>query len=172
MASWRGKGFGKAFLICHSWSQNCHIDWNKGGILCCVSDIKTKGVTGNNGPPIILPQKIGDFPRHSCVCSYIPYIFTSVTPSWTCETCFHFHCLSFFSYFPGATSLTFRSCPPPTHTHIHRVLSVYSISYLFSLYTYLPFRLKILILSSFFTHSLTVILIESLFWERLKSIYF
>lgn len=121
----------------------------------CVSDIKTKDVRANNCPPITLLQKI--VPQHPCSWMHtIHYAFTFVTPSWTCETYFHFH--YFFSFlFLGATSLSVKSCPPP-YTKFYKF-----ISYL------LPLYISIFLLDwRFFVDasshtSLTVILIKHLF---------
>lgn len=56
--------------------------------------------------------------------------------------------------------------------HPHTTFYKFIIFYLLPLYTNLPFRLKILILSSFSHTSLTVMLIESLFWELFKMYVF
>lgn len=120
----------------------------------CVSDIKAKDVRANNCPPITLLQKI--VPQHSCSCSYHPLCFHFCNPFLNLWNLLSFSL--FFSFlFPGATSLSVKSCPPP-YTKFYKF-----ISYL------LPLDISIFLLDwRFFVDasshtSLTVILIKHLF---------
>lgn len=103
----------------------------------------------HNCPPILWPQKTGDLPQRAYICYCDHYAFTFLTPSWTYETYFHFHSLSFFSsfswgYFFKLWELRSHSTPTLNFKNSYYFLSFQSSN--------LPFKLKTLILCSFFIH--------------------
>lgn len=80
-------------------------------------------------------------------CDYYAFIF--LTPSWTYESYFHFHSLSFFSSFSWGYFFKLRELRSHSTPTLNFKNSYYFLSFQSS---NLPFKLKTLILCSFFIH--------------------